>query len=213
MRNATSRRCSAGCLVNLPLGIGHSAARDHGALGHLGADVAASRADIDGPRLRAPAALASALVRHRRDWPRRAGARAVRRTDFAARRWRRHGGLARSSAPSWACWARSAARYVRLVVDRVIDIQLAFPYVLLAIAITSAIRPSSIPVLILLMVLAGLGRRGAGGALDRLAGARQGLCEGRAVIGASPLRIALFHVFPSVVPSPARFWRRCRWRR
>ena len=32
-------------------------------------------------------------------------------------------------------------RYVRLIVDRVIDIQLAFPYVLLAIAITSAIRP------------------------------------------------------------------------
>lgn len=89
---------------------------------------------------------------------------------------------------------------VRAVVDRVIDIQLAFPYVLLAIAITSVLRPS-LPVLILLMVLAawaGAARVVRAIALQERA---KDYVKAAEVLGASRLRIALFHVFPSVVPS------------
>lgn len=91
-------------------------------------------------------------------------------------------------------------RFVRPVVDRAIDIQLAFPYVLLAIAITSAIKPS-IPVLILLMVLAAWA--GAARVVRSIALQERGkdYVKAASVIGASPFRIALFHVFPSVAPS------------
>jgi len=91
-------------------------------------------------------------------------------------------------------------RWLRVVVDRIIDIQLAFPYVLLAIAITSAVRPS-IPVLILLMVLAAWA--GAARVVRSIALQERGkdYVKAAAVIGASPLRIAMFHVFPSVLPS------------
>jgi peptide/nickel transport system permease protein len=89
---------------------------------------------------------------------------------------------------------------LRVIVDRVIDIQLAFPYVLLAIAITSAVRPS-IPVLILLMVLAAWA--GAARVVRSIALQERGkdYVKAASVIGASPLRIAMFHVFPSVLPS------------
>ncbi len=89
---------------------------------------------------------------------------------------------------------------LRQVVDRLTDIQLAFPYVLLAIAITSAIRPS-IPVLILLMVLAGWA--GAARVVRSISLQERGkdYVKAASVIGASPFRIALFHVFPSVLPS------------
>jgi peptide/nickel transport system permease protein len=89
---------------------------------------------------------------------------------------------------------------VRTSVDRAIDIQLAFPYVLLAIAITSVVRPS-LPVLILLMVLAAWA--GAARVVRSIALQERGkdYVKAAAVIGASPLRIALFHVFPSVVPT------------
>lgn len=91
-------------------------------------------------------------------------------------------------------------RYVRPLVDRVIDVQLAFPYVLLAIAITSAIRPST-PVLILLMVLAAWAA--AARVVRSIALQERGkdYVKAASLIGASQLRIALFHVFPSVVPS------------
>lgn len=90
--------------------------------------------------------------------------------------------------------------WVRPVVDRAIDIQLAFPYVLLAIAITSAVKPST-PVLILLMVLAAWA--GAARVVRSIALQERGkdYVKAASVIGAAPLRIALFHVFPSVVPS------------
>jgi peptide/nickel transport system permease protein len=90
--------------------------------------------------------------------------------------------------------------WVRAIVDRAIDIQLAFPYVLLAIAITSAVKPST-PVLILLMVLAawaGAARVVRSIALQERA---KDYVKAATVIGASPWRIALFHVFPSVLPS------------
>lgn len=90
--------------------------------------------------------------------------------------------------------------WVRAVVDRAIDIQLAFPYVLLAIAITSVVRPST-PVLILLMVLAAWA--GAARVVRSIALQERGkdYVKAASVIGASQLRIALFHVFPSVLPS------------
>lgn len=91
-------------------------------------------------------------------------------------------------------------RFVRAVVDRAIDIQLAFPYVLLAIAITSVVRPS-IPVLILLMVLAawaGAARVVRAIALQERA---KDYVKAADVLGASQLRIAMLHVFPSVLPS------------
>lgn len=91
-------------------------------------------------------------------------------------------------------------RWMRTAVDRAIDIQLAFPYVLLAIAITSAVRPS-IPVLIMLMVLAAWA--GAARVVRSIALQEFGkdYVKAATVIGASPLRIALRHVFPSVLPS------------
>ncbi len=90
--------------------------------------------------------------------------------------------------------------WVRAVVDRAIDIQLAFPYVLLAIAITSAVRPST-GVLIVLMVLAAWA--GAARVVRSIALQERGkdYVKAATVIGASPFRIALFHVFPSVLPS------------
>lgn len=91
-------------------------------------------------------------------------------------------------------------RFVRPAVDRAIDIQLAFPYVLLAIAITSAVKPST-PVLILLMVLAAWA--GAARVVRSIALQERGkdYVKAATVIGASKLRIAMLHVFPSVVPS------------
>lgn len=96
--------------------------------------------------------------------------------------------------------AALAGRWVRLGVERAIDVQLAFPYVLMAIAITSAIRPS-IPVLILLMVLAGWA--GAARVVRSIALQEHAkdYVKAAEVIGASQLRIALRHVFPSVWPS------------
>ncbi len=89
---------------------------------------------------------------------------------------------------------------LRPVVDRIIDIQLAFPYVLLAIAITSAVRPS-IPILILLMVLAGWA--GVARVVRAIALQERGkdYVKAAEVIGVSRLRIAFVHVFPSVWPS------------
>ncbi|MDF2688861.1 MAG: binding-protein-dependent transport system inner rane component, partial [Microvirga sp.] len=79
--------------------------------------------------------------------------------------------------------------WVRAVVDRAIDIQLAFPYVLLAIAITSVVKPST-PVLILLMVLAAWA--GAARVVRSIALQERGkdYVKAASVIGASQLRIA-----------------------
>jgi peptide/nickel transport system permease protein len=99
-------------------------------------------------------------------------------------------GMLRGFGPEW----------LRPVVDRAIDIQLAFPYVLLGIAITSAVRPS-VPVLILLMVLAGWA--GVARVVRAIALQERGkdYVKAAEMIGASRLRIAAIHVFPSVWPS------------
>jgi peptide/nickel transport system permease protein len=93
-----------------------------------------------------------------------------------------------------------AGRFVRWAVDRVIDVQLAFPYVLLAIAVTSALQPS-IPVLILLMVLAGWA--GAARVVRGVALQERGkdYVKAATVVGVPKLRIALRHVLPSIIPS------------
>lgn len=96
--------------------------------------------------------------------------------------------------------AAFGGRPVRWAVDRLIDVQLAFPYVLLAIAITSAVQPS-IPVLILLMVLAGWA--GAARVVRGIALQERGkdYVKAAVVVGVPPLRIALRHVLPSIIPS------------
>jgi len=93
-----------------------------------------------------------------------------------------------------------AGGFVRWAVDRAVDVQLAFPYVLLAIAITSAVQPS-IPVLILLMVLAGWA--GAARVVRGVALQERGkdYVKAATVIGVPRLRIALRHVLPSIIPS------------
>lgn len=92
------------------------------------------------------------------------------------------------------------ANWVRPIIDRAIDIQLAFPYVLLAIAITSAVKPST-PVLVLLMMLAAWA--GAARVVRAIALQERGKDYVKAanVLGVSRLRIALLHVFPTVLPS------------
>ncbi|WP_112322915.1 ABC transporter permease [Oceanibium sediminis] len=92
------------------------------------------------------------------------------------------------------------SRPVRWAVERAIDIQLAFPYVLLGVAITSVIKPS-VPVLILLMVLAAWA--GAARIVRAIAMQERGkdYVKAAGVLGASKVRIALRHIFPSVVPS------------
>lgn len=91
-------------------------------------------------------------------------------------------------------------RAAELVVSRLIDIQLAFPYVLLAIAITSAVRPS-IPVLILLMALAGWAAVARVVRAIALQERGKDYVKAAAILGIPPMRIALRHVFPAVVPS------------
>lgn len=91
-------------------------------------------------------------------------------------------------------------RAAELVVSRLIDIQLAFPYVLLAIAITSAVRPS-IPVLILLMALAGWAAVARVVRAIALQERGKDYVKAAAILGIPRVRIALRHVFPAVLPS------------
>lgn len=96
--------------------------------------------------------------------------------------------------------AAFGGKLTRTLVDRTIDIQLAFPYILLAIAITSVLRPS-IPVLLMLMVLAGwaaTARIVRSIALQELG---KNYVKAASVIGVPRLRIMAVHVFPSVIPS------------
>ncbi|MDO8187875.1 ABC transporter permease [Conexibacter sp. JD483] len=86
------------------------------------------------------------------------------------------------------------------IVLRTIDVQLAFPYILLAVAITSAVRPS-FGVLVGLMALAGWA--GAARVVRSVALSERGKDYVRAaeMVGASRVRIARKYVFPSVLPS------------
>jgi peptide/nickel transport system permease protein len=91
-------------------------------------------------------------------------------------------------------------KWAERIVLRTIDVQLAFPYILLAVAITSAVKPS-FGVLVLLMALAGWA--GAARVVRSVALAERGKDYVRAaeMVGASRVRIARKYVFPSVLPS------------
>jgi peptide/nickel transport system permease protein len=91
-------------------------------------------------------------------------------------------------------------RVSEVTVLRLIDVQLAFPYILLAIAITSAITPS-VPLLILLMALAGWA--GAARVVRSVALQEKGrdYVLAAELVGADRVRIARRYVFPSVRPS------------
>jgi peptide/nickel transport system permease protein len=93
-----------------------------------------------------------------------------------------------------------APKPIRWAVERVIDIQLAFPYVLLAIAITSAVRPST-GVLIFLMVLAGWAASARVVRSIALQERGKDYVKAAAVLGIPKLRIVMLHVFPTIWPS------------
>ena len=87
--------------------------------------------------------------------------------------------------------------FAETVVMRLTDLQLAFPYVLLAIVITSAIRPS-VPVVILLMVLAGwaaFARMVRGAAKHE---ASKEYVAAAQLVGASRWRVAWKYVLPNL---------------
>ena len=93
-----------------------------------------------------------------------------------------------------------APKPIRWVVERVIDIQLAFPYVLLAIAITSAVRPST-GVLIFLMVLAGWAASARVVRSIALQERGKDYVKAATVLGIPKLRVVMLHVFPTIWPS------------
>jgi peptide/nickel transport system permease protein len=98
------------------------------------------------------------------------------------------------------------AGFVGGVVDnvlmRLVDIQLAFPFIILALVIVTAVPPS-IPTLILLLVLAAwvlFARTVRGSVLKELS---REYVQGATVLGASKVRIALKYVLPNLIPTIA----------
>lgn len=95
--------------------------------------------------------------------------------------------------------AAFSGRFGELFVMRLVDVQLAFPYILLAIAITTAIRPS-VAVVIGLMVLAGwagFARVVRSAALQETS---RDYVKAAVLLGASPVRVAWRYVFPNLLP-------------
>ena len=93
-------------------------------------------------------------------------------------------------------------RRVDSVLMRIADVQLAFPFILLALTILTAVR-SSIPVLILLLTLAAwvlFARTVRGSVLKEI---NREYVQGAVVLGASRLRIALKYVLPNLLPTIA----------
>lgn len=89
-----------------------------------------------------------------------------------------------------------------LALMRLVDLQLAFPYVVLAMAIVTATR-TSIPVLVLLLGLAGwvyFARVVRGSVLQEM---QKDYVKAAQVLGASRWRIGLRYVFPNVLPAVA----------
>lgn len=83
---------------------------------------------------------------------------------------------------------------------RIVDVQLAFPYVVLAMAIVTATR-TSIPILVLLLGLAGwvyFARVVRGSVLQEM---EKDYVKAAEVLGAGKLRIGLRYVFPNVLPA------------
>ena len=86
------------------------------------------------------------------------------------------------------------------VLMRIVDVQLAFPYIVLAMAIVTATR-TSIPILILLLGLAGwvyFARVVRGSVLQEM---EKDYVKAAEVLGAGKARIGLRYVFPNVLPA------------
>jgi peptide/nickel transport system permease protein len=95
--------------------------------------------------------------------------------------------------------AAFTGRFGEYVVMRVVDVQLAFPYILLAIAITSAFRPT-VGLVIGLLVLAGwagFARVVRSAALQETS---RDYVKAAMLLGASNTRIAWKYVFPNLLP-------------
>jgi len=86
------------------------------------------------------------------------------------------------------------------IIMRIIDLQMAFPYILLALTIMTIAKPS-VPNLIMLLALAGWfvpARVVRGCILQEI---EKGYVKGAIVLGASKLRIALRYVLPNIMPT------------
>ncbi len=97
------------------------------------------------------------------------------------------------------CVAAFSGRFGELFVMRLVDVQLAFPYILLAIAVTSAFRPT-VGLVIGLLVLAGwagFARVVRSAALQETS---RDYVKAATLLGASPFRIAWKYVFPNLLP-------------
>jgi peptide/nickel transport system permease protein len=84
--------------------------------------------------------------------------------------------------------------------DRLIDMQMAFPYVLLAIVIVAAVGPS-IPVLIVLMILAGWPSAARVTRSIVLGERAKDYVRAAELVGANQLRILTRYIGPTVVPA------------
>jgi peptide/nickel transport system permease protein len=92
--------------------------------------------------------------------------------------------------------------WIDLMLMRIVDLQLAFPYIVLAMAIVSAMQ-TSIPILILLLGLAGwvyFARVVRSSVLQEM---QKDYVKAAQVLGASRWRIGLRYVFPNVLPAVA----------
>lgn len=92
--------------------------------------------------------------------------------------------------------------WVDLVLMRLVDLQLAFPYIVLAMAIVSATK-TSIPILIILLGVAGwvyFARVVRSGVLQEM---QKDYVKAAQVLGASRWRTGLKYVFPNVLPTIA----------
>jgi peptide/nickel transport system permease protein len=92
--------------------------------------------------------------------------------------------------------------WLDLVLMRVVDLQLAFPYIVLAMAIVTATH-TSLPILVLLLGLAGwvyFARVVRGIVLQEM---QKDYVKAAQVLGAGRIRIGLRYVFPNVLPAVA----------
>jgi len=92
--------------------------------------------------------------------------------------------------------------WVGLILMRLVDLQLAFPYIVLAMAVVSATR-TSIPILILLLGVAGwvyFARVVRSSVLQEM---QRDYVKAAQVLGASRWRVGMKYVFPNVLPAIA----------
>jgi peptide/nickel transport system permease protein len=94
----------------------------------------------------------------------------------------------------------SKNRWVAWVSDRLIDVQMAFPYILLAIVIVSA-TTASLPILVLLMVLAGWPSAARVIRSIVLSERPKDYVKAAELVGADQKRILIRYIGPTVVPA------------